>query len=166
MNTTLKFDRVILTKELNGKVKKVGDVFEIANVLDDCFVLREASSKTAVGIVKFEDFDKHFVHEKNFDGWTAWTPFVGFDGQTDVYYRTNRRKVQVKFLTSGVRAEAACHKMDEFNLSFGVQAAYIRCLNKALSKKKTEYETELSRINGEIIDNQNILKRMVNSLDV
>ena len=51
METILKFDRVILTKELNDKIKKVGDVFEIANILDNSFLLREAKSRVAVGVV-------------------------------------------------------------------------------------------------------------------
>ena len=63
MNTVLKFDRVILIKELNDKIKKVGDVFEIASILDNAFLLREAKSKIAVGTISFDDFEKHFVHE-------------------------------------------------------------------------------------------------------
>lgn len=166
MNTTLKFDRVILVKELNEKFKKVGDTFEIANVLDNSFVLRDANTRTAIGVVNFEDFDHHFVHEENFKGWTNWTPFVGFDGHSDVFYRTNRKKTQVKFLTSKVRAESCCSKVNEFNLAYGVQMAYLRCLNKANLKKKAELENELKIINNDIAENETILKKMVNSLEV
>ena len=70
MNTTLKFDRVVLTKELNDKFKQIGEVFEIANILEDSFLLRSTKTKVAIGVVNFEDFDKHFVHEENFKGWT------------------------------------------------------------------------------------------------
>ena len=167
MKTVLNFDRVILTKELNEKIKKVGDVFEIANILDDSFVLREANSKIAVGVISFEDFEKHFVHEENFKGWTKWTPIVGFDGQTDVVYRTNRKKVQVEFITNKVRAEACCNvSEDEFNLSFGIKMAYLRCLNKALAKQKFEYEMKIDAIEHEYADNRNIIKRMYDSLKV
>lgn len=166
MNTTLKFDRCILTKELNEKFKKVGEVFEIANVLDDSFLLRDAKTKIALGVVNFEDFDKCFVHEENHKGWTSWTQMAGFDGQNDVYYRTNRKKVQVKFLTSKIRAEACCCKEDEFNLSFGLHMAYLRCLNKVLTKKKNEYETNLAAINRDIADNNRMMQKMLNSLDV
>lgn len=167
METTLKFDRVILIKELNDKIKKVGEVFEIANVLEDSFVLREANSKIAVGVVKFVDFDKHFVHEENFCGWTSWAPLTGFDGQTDAYYRTNRRKTQVKFLTDKVRGESFLNvkEGDEFNLYFGIQIAYLRCLNKANSKKAAEHEEELKKLNIEIIDNERIIKKMIASLE-
>lgn len=164
MKTVLNYDRVILTKELNEKIKKVGDVFEIANILEDSFLLRDGRTRVAIGVVSFEDFENHFVHESNFTGWTEWIPLTGFDGQTDAYYRTNRRKVQVKFLTDKVRAEAYCSKGDEFNLGFGVQLAYLRCLNKALEKRKTEYEEKIKAIDSEIADNKNIVKKMINSL--
>ena len=164
METILKFDRVILIKELNDKIKKVGDVFEVANILDNSFLLREAKSKLAVGVVSFEDFENHFVHEENFKGWTNWQTITGYDGQTDALYRTNRRKVQVKFITDNVRAESCCWRGDDFSLSFGVQLAYLRCRDKALMKKATEYEEALKEIDIELMDNLNIEKKMINSL--
>lgn len=171
METTLKFDKVVLVKELNDNIKKVGEVFEIANILDDSFLLRDSKTRVAVGIVSFEDFEKHFIHAENFKGWTQWTPLTGFDGQSDVCYRTNRRKVQVKFITDKVRAESSKHKDDEFNLYFGIQLAYLRCLNKAWIKKKNECETklaavnfELAKANSEIADNERIIESMIHSL--
>ena len=172
METTLKFDRVILIKELNDKIKKVGEVFEIANVLEDSFLLRESKTKLAVGVISFTDFEKHFVHEQNFRGWTDWTPIIGFNGQSDAVYRTNRKKIQLKFLTNKVRAESCCNNIDDFNLTFGLNLAYLRALNKAYSKKVIEYENELKRcenelkrIDREMIDNERIIKQMVNSLE-
>lgn len=164
METTIKFDRVILVKELDDKVRKVGECYEIANVLEDSFVLREANSKIAVGVVGFKDFEKYFVHEENFKGWTEWAPITGFDGQTDAYYRTNRRKTQVKFITDNVRAESCLNKVNDFNLYFGIQLAYLRCLNKANSKKATKHEEALKKINIEIVDNTRIMQKMINSL--
>ena len=166
MNTTLKFDRVILAKELNENFKKVGDTFEVSNVLDDSFLLRDANTKVSVGVVSFEDFEKHFVHDENFKGWTKWMPLTSFDGQTDAFYRSNRKKVQVKFLTDNVRAEACCNRVDEFNLFFGVQLAYMRCLDKALVNKENALNEELNKINYKIIDNRKIMKRMINSLEL
>lgn len=166
METVLKFDKVILTKELNDKIKKVGEVFEIANILDNSFLLRDGKTRIAVGVVSFEDFEKHFVPVGNFKGWTDWMPITGFDGQTDAYYRTNRRKIQVKFLTDKVRAESCCSKADEFNLSFGLHIAYLRCLNKALAKRKAECEKTMKLVDGEIKDNEHIIKKMINSLEV
>lgn len=164
MNTTLKFDRVVLTKELNEKFKQVGEVFEIANILDNSFLLRDSKTRVALGIVSFEDFENHFVHEGNFKGWTKWTPLIGFDGQSDAFYRTNRKKTQVKFLTTKDRGESCCHRDDDFNLSFGIQLAYLCALNKAREKQKIELEEKLKMVNCEIAENENIIKKMVNSL--
>lgn len=165
MNTILKFDKVILTKELDDKIKKVGDVFEIANILEDSFLLREAKNKVAIGIVSFEDFDKHFVPAENFKGWTRWVQFVGYDGQSDCLYRTNHKKVQVKFVKDKIRAEACCCKGDEFNLSFGIQLAYLRCLNKVMLQKSDELQEEMHRLNKEIYNNIKTERKMINSLD-
>lgn len=163
MKTTMKFDRVILIKELNEKFCKIGEVFEVANILENSFLLRDAKSKLAIGVVDFQDFENHFVHEENFKGWTQWTPLTGFDGQSDAYYRTNRKKVQVRFITDKVRAESSRHREDDFNLYFGIQLAYLRALNKAYSKKKIVLEEELKKINSEMIDNERIMQKMVNS---
>ena len=179
METTLRCEKVILVKELNEKFHKIGEVFEIANVFEDSFLLRDANTKIAIGLVNFEDFERCFVHEVNFKGWTDWYPLTGFDGQTDAYYRTNRKKVQVRFLTDKVRGESCCHRLDEFNLFFGIQTAYFRASNKALTKKVSVYEEQIKAIeeqiktiegqikaiSGEIADNENIIKRMVNSLN-
>lgn len=166
METVMKFDRVILVKELNDKFKKVGDVFEVANILDNSFLLRDSKTRIALGVVSFEDFERCFVSEPNFKGWTPWASFSGYDGQNDCMYRTNKKKVQVKFVTSKVRAEACCTKGDDFNLSFGIQLAYLRCLNKFLEQQKVKHEEELNWINRDIADNENIIKKMVNSLEV
>lgn len=166
MNTLLKFDRVILTKELNEKFKQVGDVFEVANILEDSFLLRSAKTRVAIGVVSFKDFENHFVREENFKGWTNWSPLVGFDGQSDAFYRTNRKKVQVKFLTNKVRAEACRCNKDDFNLSFGIQLAYLRCLNKAREQQRTALNAELAFVERELAENEAIIKKMVNSLPI
>lgn len=164
MNTTLKFDRVVLTKELNDKFKQVGEVFEVANILDDSFLLRDARTRIAVGVVNFEDFGNHFTNEEKHKGWTPWTQFIGFDGQNDAFYRTNGKKVQVRFLTSKIKSEACCCKDDEFNLAFGIRIAYLRCLNKVLAEQRGKYEESVKTINSEIAENETILKKMINSL--
>ena len=164
METTLKFSRVVLIKELDEKFCKIGEAFEVANILENSFLLRDAKTRIAIGIVSFEDFENHFVHEENFKGWSKWQQFKGFDGQNDCFYKTNRKDVEVKFETDKVRAKSYLHKDDEFNLSFGLNMAYLRCANKALEKKKAEYEEELNRINKEIADNKKTIQKMINSL--
>lgn len=165
METVLKFDRVILTKELNDTFKKVGEIYEVANVLDEAFLLRDKKTRVAIGVVSFEDFYKHFVKEEGFKGWTQWTAFVGFDGQNDCFYRTNGKKVQVKMLRSRVRSEASCNKKeDDFNLNFGLHIAYLRCMNKVLEEKQTELENKLWSVKNEIAENKNMIERMIGSL--
>lgn len=166
METTLKFDRVVLIKELNEKFTTIGEVFEIANILESSFLLRDAKTKVAIGVVSFQDFEEHFVHEANYNNkWTPWQQFKGFDGQNDCFYKTNRKDVEVKFETDKVRAKSFLHKADEFNLSFGLNMAYLRCMNKALEKKKAMYEEELRKINIEISDNERTIQKMIASLE-
>lgn len=102
---------------------------------------------------------------KNVSKWTKWQPLTGFDGQTDAYFRHNERKTQVKFLTDNVRGEACKNKMNDFNSYFGIKMAYLRARNKALAKKKAEYENIIKNINYEISDNESVIKSMINSLD-
>lgn len=165
MNTTLKFDEVVLVKELDDKFKKLGEHYQIANVLDGSFLLRDVKSKVALGVVSFDDFEKHFVHAENFKGWTKWQFFNGLDGQNDCMYKTNGRRVKVKFVTDKVRGESCCHSDDEFNLSFGLQIAYLRALNKKLTKQKEEYKEKLAAINGELAENKGIIRKMLDSLN-
>ena len=165
MNTVLKFDRFILKKELNSNFKHVGEAFEVANILEDSFLMRNARTKVAVGSINFKDFEKYFVREDEFNGWTYWTSIVGFDGQTDAFYRTNRKRVQVRFLTDNVKAEASCNVGDDFNLSFGINLAYLRCANKVLEKKKAEHKKAWRTIGRNIAENEGFIKKMLNSLE-
>lgn len=103
--------------------------------------------------------------EKTKSKWTNWEPLVGFNGQTDAFYRTNFKKVQVKFLIDKIRGECCCNAEDDFNLSFGVQLAYLRALNKARERQRTELEEAMKSIEHEIAENKTIIKKMVNSLD-
>ena len=120
----------------------------------------------ALGIISFEDFNRYFEKEnERKKGWTNWVPLVGFDGQSDAFYRSNGKKTQVKFLTDKVRAECCCCKDDDFNLGFGIQLAYLRCLNKARTKQRIELENKLNMVEHEIAENSTIIKKMVNSLD-
>ncbi len=165
METILKFDRVVLVNELNDKFRKVGECYEVANIFDDSFLLRDSATRVAVGVVSFADFEKYFVHESNYKGWTQWIQFAGYDGQSDCFYRTNRKKTQVKFVTDKVRSETSCCKDDEFNLYFGIQLAYLRCLKKAMSKKSNKLQEEVHRLDKEIYEITKAEKKMINSLD-
>lgn len=165
MESTIKFDRVVLVKELNENFCKIGEVYEVANVLENAFLLRDANTRVAIGVVNFSDFENCFIHEENYKGWSKWQKFNGVDGQSDCVYRTNRRKTQVKFLTDKVMGESFANKCDEFNLYFGLNLAYLRARNKVLMKKMTEHQQEFRKMEIELIDNERVIKDMINRLE-
>ena len=157
----LKYDKVTLIKEF-GKMNMVGEAYEIANISDDSFVIRDTNKRVALGVISFEEFNKHFKKVEDVKGWTPWVKFMDEFGNAD-FYRTNFRKVEVKAF--GKRASAACNLAeDEFNLHFGLQLAYCRCLNKMLLDSKKEHQEALKMINSNIKDNRVYMHNMINSL--
>ena len=166
-DSVMKLDKVVLVKEFGDKITKVGKVYEIANILDNGYMIREASgARVAVGVVGFNDFNTYFKRQEDFKGWTEWMPLLGFDGQNDVFYRTNLKRVQVKFVKGNIKSEACCCPVNEFNLYYGIRLAYLRCCNKFLSKQKTELEQKLKEVNCEMTDIKKGIQKMINSLEV
>lgn len=157
----LKYDRVILTKEM-GKMTMVGEVYEVAAITEDSFIIRDARTKVAMGVISFEEFDNHFEKPEDVKGWTPWTKFMDKDGNA-AFYRTNFRKVEVKY--GDVKSTATCNlEEDEFNLYFGIRIAYARCVSKILMKQKNETEEALNEIRREMKANIVLIKNMVDSL--
>lgn len=166
METIFKYDRYVLVKELGDRFSKVGECFEVANILNgESFLMRDAITKTAIGVVSFNDFEKHFVRESERKGWTDWQKFVGGYCENNVMYRTNNKKVQVRGLTDKITAEACCCKDDDFNLTRGIMLAYFRYLIKSLAKEKDKLEERLKEINSMIAENETTLKKMLNNMD-
>ena len=159
--SVLKYDRVILTKEM-GKMTMVGEVYEVAAITEDSFIIRDARTKIAMGVVSFEEFDNHFEKPQDVKGWTPWTKFADKNGEA-AFYRTNFRKVEVK--CGDVKATATCNLgEDEFNLYFGIRIAYARCINKILTKQKNENEEALKEIRKEMNKNVVLIGNMIASL--
>lgn len=160
--SVVKYDRVILT-EAFGKMEAVGEVYEIASVLENSFVIRDSRTRVALGVITFDEFDKHFKKEDEVTGWTPWTKFAGVDGCA-AFYRTNFRKVEVRF--DGVKSVASCNLVeDEFNLYFGIRLAYGRCVHKLLMKEKNKLEKELKAVNSNLKDNLVLMRKMIISLE-
>ena len=158
----LKYDRVILTKELD-EMTMVGEAYEVASVKEDSFVIRDVKTKETVGVVDFEEFNNHFEKPENVRGWTSWVKFTGADGYA-AFYRTNFRKVEVRFC--GVKAVASCNLAeDKFDLYFGVRLAHGRCVHKLLTKEKNRVENELKMINSNLKDNIVLMRKMITSLE-
>lgn len=159
----LRNDKVILTKAM-GNLQIVGETFEVANVTETAVVLRDARSKIAVGAVNIADFEQYFKKPEEVNGWTPWQRLIDNTGNTIAFYRTNQKKVQVR-TADDVRAEATCNKCDEFNLAFGIRLAMTRCEIKMLKHIYSEYEDVMKRISGDIKMNEDIIRKMVKSLE-
>lgn len=159
----LKYDRVILTKPLDNKMNMVGEAYEVAAVTEGSFVMRDARTKVAVGVISLEEFNDYFEKPHDIKGWTDWVKFTDKDGDA-AFYKTNFRKVMVK--CGNTKAVASCNLAeDEFNLHFGIKVAYGRCFNKMLKKEKEECEKRLKDINSEMKDNIVLLRNMIASLE-
>lgn len=163
----LRMKRYILIKDFENLV--VGKAYEVANIMDETVVLRDASSKLAVAIIKIEDFEEYFVESEKAHAWTPWTAFRNEQGGTS-FYRTNGKKVEVKH--EGTKSAAYRSKADDFNLYFGVNLACLRCeVKKALKdmKKLEEHrnmiDSAIRELEGEIKDRKNLIKTMINSLE-
>lgn len=160
----VKNDMVALTNEM-GNLKMVGELFEVANITDTSVVLRTANKKIAICAVEIKDFDKYFKKVEEFTGWTEWHELVDPNENIIAFYRTNYRKVQVR-LFNGVnkfRGEAFCKNGDNFNLFFGIQLAYARCMDKFYRDEIEETESYLKEIKSTMTDNKNSIKRMINN---
>lgn len=157
----LRNDKVILTKEM-GDLRMVGEAYEVANVVEDRVVLRDAKTKVAVGVIDIVDFWEYFKRPEDVKRWTNWTNIVDQQGNSVGSYRTNQRKVQVR-LANGTRSEVCCKKIDSFSLGFGINLAYERCTKKYLKHLETEYEASLKRVRADISECEHRMKQMVSA---
>ena len=156
-------EKVVLMKPM-GALQTVGETYEVANITDTAIVLRDAKTKIAIGAVDINDIDKYFEKPENIKGWTPWQRLVDQRGNTIAFYRTNRKKVQVR-AADGFRGEATCNKCDEFNLYFGLSLAMKRCELKMLKVVKDDYVDGLNHVTNDIEIAQNNIRNMVKSLD-
>ena len=130
MFTIFRNDKVVLIKEFD-EMCTVGQEYEVANITDTAVVLRDITTKIAVGAICIDDFDKYFAKSLKSKKWTAWTKLIVNDNSV-VFYRTNGVKVQVKSV-SNVIGTACCNSGDIFNLYIGIRIAYLRMQNKILN---------------------------------
>lgn len=130
MFTIFRNDKVVLIKELD-EMSTVGQEYEVANITDTAVVLRDTTTKIAVGAICIDDFDKYFAKYLKAKKWTDWTKLIVNDNSV-VFYRTNGVKVQVKSV-SNIIGTACCNSGDIFNLYVGIRIAYLRMQNKILN---------------------------------
>ena len=146
------------------KLKNVGQIYEIANIVDNFIVLRDEKTKIAVGVCDIVAIETHFTKYEKFTGWTQWNRLINGRGDVIAFYRTNGKKVQVRTV-DGFRGEATCNKCDTFDLWFGIRLAHARMQLKIMSKVKTQCEDVLKEAKKEEHDNKVLIKRMYASLD-
>ena len=156
-------DKVILTKAMSN-LQMVGETFEVANVTETAVILRNASTKIAVGAVDIATFDQYFKKPEEVKGWTPWQRLVDQLGHTIAFYRTNWKKVQIR-TPDGKRGEATCNKGDEFNLYFGLTIAMKRCEIKTLKQLIADYEDAVKHFSNEVSTKESAIERMIKSLD-
>ena len=159
--SVLKGDKVILIKEFN-ELKFVGKEYEVANITETSIVLRDVKTKVAIASINIDEFDSYFEKSERFSKWTEWTTFAT-EGSVIGLYRTNGKKVEVKW--NGYKSAAYCSKLDDFSLYFGLTLAYKRCIVKFLKKQQEYHKKMLHVTNGELLDYENAIKIMINSLD-
>ena len=128
-------DKFVLKKEL-GKLNQIGEVYEIANIVEDYYVLREEKTKIAVATINILELNEYFKPYTPKTNWTKWTPIIDVNGKMIGEYKTNRKKVLFK--CGNYKAEASCNTMDEFNLSTGINIAYTRVLLKKYKEMNIE----------------------------
>ena len=152
MFTIFRNDKVVLIKEFN-EMCAVGQEYEVANITDTAVVLRDVTTKIAVGAICIDDFDKYFAKSLKAKKWTAWTKLIVNDNSV-VFYRTNGVKVQVKSV-SNVIGTACCNSGDVFNLYIGIRIAYLCMQNKILN---VAIETIIEKMN--IVNNFDDWKKL------
>lgn len=129
-------DKVVLAKRFD-RYNKVGEVYEIGNITDNGFIIRDAHSRIAIGLVSFHDFFSCFEKQED-KKWTDWN-IAHYDGDGDndmdvlINYRTNGKRVEVKAF--GYKGVASCMPDDNFNLSKGIYIAFLRCKLASLEKE-------------------------------
>lgn len=152
-------DKVILIKEMDN-LKLVGETFEVANITDTSVIIRDMKSKVAISAVGINDFDKYFKKPEEVNEWTPWSKLLS-GNDIVAFYRAKGNKVQVR-LADGTHSEANCNKCDEFNLFFGIQLAYERCLSKVWKRIEKEHEYALKELRANISESHHRIKMMIN----
>lgn len=104
--------------------------------------------------------------EKKRSSWTEWAE-IGKGAMPGAEYKTNSKKVKVRFLPNNIVAESCCCKDDTFNLTFGIRLAFLRCLVKAWEKSKGKCEdaNDMKKIDEVIAGIKTNIKEMIDSLD-
>lgn len=147
-------DKLMLLRPY-GDLQNVGSDYMVADIRAGLIILKDPVTRRAVCGISIEELFNYFVKADEHQGWTSWSILTDYLGNAIGHFRTNRKKVQVR-MWDGVKAEACCHRVDNFDLAFGLRLAYLRADAKRvmkamdeLDKQMNEYCAQLSSIGQE-----------------
>lgn len=152
-------DKVMLTTCFE-RYSKVGEVYEIGNIVENGFIIRDTHSKIAVGCINFNDFFLCFSKLED-RSWTDWAvaTYNGDGEDVLIQYRTNGKRVEVKAF--GCKRVASCMPDDKFNLSKGIYIAFLRC---KLHKILKEHDELSSKYNENFLKIKEVRKSLQNTI--
>lgn len=145
----LRNNEVTLVKEF-GDLKKIGEIYEVANITDTKIIIRDRNSKMALAAVEIENFEKYFKKEEEVNGWTDWVGMTDEMNNLAAYYRTNQKRVEVKTVDGEFKGKSSCNKTDVFSLEKGIKLAMARCHKKIVEQEQTKVEQYLKNLTKEI----------------
>ena len=150
----IKGDKIKLVKPM-GAFTNVGEICEVVDVAEGGVISFKFGGGRHLGCMSYDEFQKYFeavdvpekkAPKKPVRKWTGWymlhVYYHNINGDyvmCQTYYRHNGKRVQVRSDGWGVRAEAACHRDDEFDVSVGQKLAVKRLVLKILEKQVKEY---------------------------
>jgi len=146
-------DKIILKKPI-GKLRMVGKILEIANVItvenNQCqFIARDNLTKVAVGSFSFSEIEDNFIRYSDIYKWSDWCPVVE-QGSLCGYYKTNGKRVIFKTI-KGNKGKSSCNlQYDDFNLEKGIHIAYLRAKQKELTDLYYDNERESDNIKKDL----------------
>lgn len=141
----IKGDKIKLKKRI-GTFGHIGAICEVTDVSEDGMISFRYKNKYE-GFISEDVFMDYFT---TFRRWTKWengkngTYLIENGKPLSYQYRYNGKRVQIKH---GVfKAEACCHKDDEFDLLVGLSIAMRRLIIKILTNQ-IEQQIETMRLN-------------------
>lgn len=145
-------------------LENVGNIYMVADIRAGLIILKDPVSRRAVGGVPIEVIFDYFKKPEDMREWTSWSNIADMLGKRVGQFRTNGRKVQYRSW-DGIKAEACCHKLDTFDVGFGLRLAYLRADAKRVMKAMDELDTQMSSYCSELLSINQEQKAMIAKLD-
>lgn len=150
----IKGDKIKLANPM-GVFTNVGEICEVVNVDENGMIsFRFGKNGMHLGCMSYNEFDKYFelVPESKHE-WSEWKNerlfYKNLNGShvsTTIRCRHNCKKVQVKYNCGNdvfIKAEASCHKEDEFDFEKGFKLAKCRLIVKMLNKEVEDFAKQM-----------------------